>query len=447
LTRAIDLLRNEPRARIFFGALAQSALGTGAAYVALMVIAYDRFESAWAIGLVLFADLVPSMLLGPVFGAAADRWSRRMCLIVSDVIRAGAFLGIVLVDEFVPTVLFAMVAGAGTGLFTPAALAALPSLVRERRVPAATALFGAVADLGFTAGPGLAAGLFLIAGAETILAANAVSFAISAVVLIWLRFGAAPASEPTEVSKSLLREAREGLGAVLGMAGIRAVIAGSGAMLLFAGLFNVAELPFVRDALDGGDAGFALLTAIYGIGFVAGSLSGSKGGHPAALKRGWLVGLAVVSVGFVACGVAPSLAVATLAFMLAGVGNGLILVYERLLIQVTVPDQLMGRVFGVKDGLTAWAFAAAFLGAGGLVEAFGARALIVAAGAGGLVVWLGSRLALRKAWVGLEAEPELAGGEGLARRPRAFRGGAVGEHGADAVGSRDSRGALLDHTQ
>jgi MFS family permease len=442
LSRAIDLLRHERRARIFFAALAQSALGTGAAYVALLLIAYDRFESAWAIGLVLFADLVPAMLLGPVLGAAADRWSRRACLVAADVVRAGAFLGIALVDGFVPTVLLAMVAGAGTGLFTPAALAALPSLVRESRLPAATAVFGAIADLGFIAGPGLAAAAFLVAGPEVILIVNAGTFGASAIALAQLRFGSAPAADSSDVRKGLLREARDGLGAVIRMVGLRAVIAGSGAMLLFAGLFNVAELPFVAEDLDGGDAGFALLTAIYGLGFVGGSLSGSKGGRPSELKRRWLLGLAVVSLGFVACGVAPGVPVATVTFALAGVGNGLILVYERLLIQVTVPDRLMGRVFGVKDGLTSWAFAAAFLGAGGLVEAIGARSLIVVAGAGGLLVWLGSRIALRNVWSDAAAERE----EGLADGARAFRNEPAGEHGPDAVGGGRGGDTVLDHS-
>jgi len=446
LAPAIDLLRNEARARVFFAALAQSALGTGAAYVALLVVAFDRFESAWAIGLVLFADLVPSMLLGPVFGAAADRWSRRTCMVVADVIRAVAFLGIALVDGFVPTILLAMAAGAGTGLFTPAALAALPSLVVESRRSAATALYGAISDLGFIAGPAIAAGVLLLGGPELILFANAITFTASALGLAWLHFGAAPSAEPSEVKLGLLREAREGLGAVLAMAGLRAVIAGSGAMLLFAGLFNVAELPFVREDLDGGDAGFALLTAIYGLGFVVGSLSGSKGGGPPLLKRRWLTGLAVVGVGFVACGAAPTVEVAVLAFGLTGVGNGLVLVYERLLIQVTVPDRLMARVFGVKDGLTAWAFAAAFLGAGALVDAAGASEVIIFAGIGGLLVWLGSRIALRRAWTAEAFRAERAAAPLSARRPSTFRRGAVGEDGPDAVGSGDGGGALLDHT-
>jgi hypothetical protein len=52
---------------------AQSALGTGAAAVALVVLAYKRFHSPWAITLVLLADFLPAMVLGPLFGAAVDR--------------------------------------------------------------------------------------------------------------------------------------------------------------------------------------------------------------------------------------------------------------------------------------------------------------------------------------------------------------------------------------
>lgn len=449
--RTTDLLRNEPRARAFFAVLAQSALGNGAAYVALLVIAYERFESGWAIGLILLADLVPAMILGPVFGAAADRWSRRGCLIVADVLRAGAFLGIAVVDSFVATFLLAIVAGTGTGLFTPAALAGLPSLVKAERLPSATALFGAIADIGFIAGPAIAAGVLAIGGPEAILFGNAATFAISSVALTQIRFGAAPPlAEGEAAPPSLLRGAREGLRELAAMVGIRAVVVASGALLLFAGLFNVAELPFVTEELDAGDAGFGVLVAIYGLGFVAGSLSGGKGGTPPELRARFLLGLAVVATGFVACGLAPTFAAAAPAFALAGVGNGLVLVYERLLIQTTVPDRLMARVFGVKDGLTAWAFAVAFVAAGGLVEAFGARALIVAAGVGGLVVWAGARIALRRTWVGPAATEADGSGDPSGRRFLPGEAGALGngparEEGPDVVGRSGDRSPALDN--
>jgi hypothetical protein len=136
--------------------------------------------------------------------------------------------------------------------------------------------------------------------------------------------------------------------------------------------------------------------------------------------------------------------VAALAFSLAGLGNGLLLVYERLLIQALVPDRLMGRVFGVKDGLTAWTFAAAFLAAGGLVEAIGPRAVMVAAGAGGVVVWVTARIALRGSLEG--ANLGEAAAQPLAGRSGSLGRGAAGEDGADSVGGGDGGSPLLDHT-
>ena len=409
--RTLDLLRHERVARVYYAVLAQSALGNGAGYIALLVVAYERFHSAWAISLILVADLVPAGLFGPVLGAAADRWSRRGCLIVSDVLRGIAFLGIGLVDGFPATIALALLAGVGTGLFNPASLAAIPSLVKPERLPAATALYGALTDVGFILGPAVAALLLVLGGPEVILFANAATFGLSAAVLGRLSFGAAPAQrEESGPRPGLLREARDGLAALRGMAAVRTVVIASGAMLLAAGLFNVAELPFAKDELDAGNAGFGALTAVYGLGFVAGSLSGSRGGEPAVLKTRFLGGLALVGAGFVACAVSPVFAVAVPAFAIAGIGNGLLLVYERLIIQTTVDDALMARVFGVRDGLSAWAFAAAFLAAGGLIEAFGARAVLAIAGVGALLVWAVSRFALRHAWEAPSAsQPGAAG--------------------------------------
>src|ERR687891_569408 len=55
----------------------------------------------------------------------------------------------------------------------------------------------------------------------------------------------------------------------------------------------------------------------------------SRGGELYEMKRWFLIGLAVIGDGLVASGVAPNLIVAMLAFALTGLGNGLVLVYER----------------------------------------------------------------------------------------------------------------------
>jgi MFS family permease len=426
----IELLRYERRARVFFAALAQSALGTGAAYVALLLVALDRFDSPWAIGLILLADVVPAMLLGPLFGAVADRWSRRACVVLADVVRAVAFLGLVLVDGFVGTFFLALLAGVGTGLFTPAALASLPSLVEERRLSAATSLFGAIADFGFIAGPAIAAAILLVGGPETILAGNAITFGVSAIALAALRFGEAPpASEVEGPRPSLLRETRDGLAASAGMAGLRVILVASGAALLFGAIFNVGQPLLARDELGASDAGFAVLVTAYGFGFISGTLSGSTGGQLSLLRRRYLSGAFLMAVGFAASGLAPSVAAAVVTFLAAGYGNGMLLIYERLLIQALVPDALRGRIFGIRDAITAWAFAIGFLAGPLLIDLVGTRAMITTAGVCGLIVWLATAIALRRS--GLSAHPSLtlAGGTGADLAWQGRRG----EHSADAL--------------
>jgi len=394
----LELLR-QPSARLFFLAHAQSSLGTGAAYVGLLLIAYERFRSPWAITLVLLADLVPAMLLGPLFGAAADRWSRRRVAVLADVTRAGAFLALAAVDSFEATVVLALVAGAGTGLYRPAVLAGLPSLAERIYLPAATSLFEALDNLGLLLGPVVAAAVLALASPETLMAANGITFAISALLLARLRFGERPAgAERRRRQSSLLADAHDGLLAVARTRGVRAVAFATSAVLLFAGIFNVAELLLATDELGATSAGFSALVAAFGLGILGGSLSGGRTSDLPTLKRGFLLGLLVTGLGFAGSALAPALPLALVTFALAGAGNGLILVHQRLLIQTLVPDELLGRVLGITDALASWAFATSFLAGGAIVALAGSRPAILIAATGALCVWASAGLVLSGTW-------------------------------------------------
>jgi MFS family permease len=397
---ALALLRSEREARWFFGALAQSAIGTGAAYVGLLLIAYGSFHSAWAISLILLADFLPSMLLGSVLGAAADRWSRRWCAVVADVIRALAFIGIAFADSFEAVILFALAAGLGTALFRPAALAGLPALVSEQRVAAATSLFSAVSNLSWVVGPGIAAGALLIASPKELMFANGVTFVLSAVVLSRL-----PLDKPTVVESpgeelpprtSLVMEALQGGRAVAGMVDIRVVMLATTGAMFFGGVFNVGELLFASEVLDAGEAGYSILVAVYGLGFFVGSLSGAAGGEPPRLTRRYVQGLILTGVGSLCTALAPTLALALVAFLIGGFGNGVFAAHERLLIQRRVPGELHARAFALEDSLVSWALAAAFLLAGAAAALLGPRGLMFATATGEIIVAACAYVALRE---------------------------------------------------
>src|ERR1700754_674014 len=141
LETAITIWRQEPAARRFLLAQSQGALGAGAGYVALMLLAYERIGSAWAATAVMLADLLPAMLLAPLFGLLADRTSRRGCAIAADVLRAAAFAGLAVAHGTAPMLAMALVAGAGTALFRPAAFALVPGLVAPERLAAVNGVY------------------------------------------------------------------------------------------------------------------------------------------------------------------------------------------------------------------------------------------------------------------------------------------------------------------
>jgi hypothetical protein len=394
MSQLLAVLREERRARWFLLANTQSTIGSGAALVALMVLAYDRLHSPWAISLVLLADFLPSMLLGPIFGAAADRWSRRGCAIAADVVRAGAFVGIGLVHSFTATVVLATLAGAGTALFSPAVLAALPTLTSAGRSAAVTSLYGATRDIGRTLGPLAAAIAFPLIGAENLMVVNGATFAISALVIAFVPFG--PGADDV-TRRGIMQEAREGLTVTWRIAGVQVVLWASTLVIVFAAMVNVGELLLARK-LGAGASGFAILMVAMGLGVVSGSLLGSRGGALSVLKARYLAGILLVAAALLGLAAAPGYVTALLAFFALGLGNGLVNVHERLIFHAAVPARLMGRAFAVLDTLGGWGFAAAFVGAGAIIAGLGTRAMFGVAGAGALVVWVLAWVSLRRVW-------------------------------------------------
>jgi MFS family permease len=419
MTAALTLLRRERRARRFFAAHTQSALGTGTAYVALLVLAFSRFHSSWAVTLILLADFLPATLLGPILGAAVDRFGRRRCAVIADLLRAAVFIGLGLASSFTLIFALALLAGLGTALSKPAILAGLPSMVEEDTLPAATSLYGAINDLGLTLGPALAAALLLVVGPSTVMLVNGATFALSALLVSSIEFGGVVTSRAAGERagrSSLLADAREGLGITLSLPLLRTLLIGSSIAVLSVGMTSVGEFQLAKFTLHAGNLGFSALVVISGVGIVVGSLPATAGGSSSTLKRRYLLGLLAMAGSILAAGLAPLFAAAAAAFAVIGFGNGLAAAHEQLLVQRTAPEQALGRVFGVKGMLISGAFGLSFLLGGAFASLFGPRVLFLAAGAGLLCAWAWSAYGLRHDW-NEQPEPEAAPALGGAAAP------------------------------
>jgi MFS family permease len=384
----LRLLRDTPPLRRFFVAFFGSQVGTGAAYVALLLVAYQRLHSGWAISLVLLGEFVPGIILAPLFGSFADRISRRRLVVCADLLRAICFVAIAVVPSFAATVVFALLAGVGTALFRPAINAALPGLVPPERRSQLTAIFYASINTGLMLGPALAAGLLLVTTAPVVLVLNAVSFVASAVLLAGVDLGPWKADSPGDRADSeetppgsVWAHTREGARAAAAMAGVPVLMI-VGALVVFTGaMFNVLAPLFATGPLHTDGSGYSVLMALYGLGMVAGSWTNARAGSDiGGLRRRWLVGIGVSGAAMAVAALAPNLALALVAFTFIGLGENLLVGPEMRLMQEMVADRMLGRVFGLKDVLENIAFVAAFIGAGALLTVAGVRAVFVGAG-------------------------------------------------------------------
>src|SRR4051794_19342198 len=179
----ITPLLRSPHFRSLFVSRAVSELGTWFAYIALTVAVYDHTGSARWVGALLLLDFLPSIALGYVAGRLLDRMVRKHLLVAAEAASAFVFLGLALVHSLWALFALAALAGVAGSIFKPGVRAALPSLVDDRELPRANALIRTASSAAILAGPPLAGILVAAAGTGPVLLLNAVSFAVSAVLV------------------------------------------------------------------------------------------------------------------------------------------------------------------------------------------------------------------------------------------------------------------------
>ena len=87
---------------------------------------------------------------------------------------------------------------------------------------------------------------------------------------------------------------------------------------------------------------------------------------------------------------------------------GLVIVYERLIIQATVSDELMGRAFGAQAALDGTAFAGSYVVAGLILALVGPRVLFLIGGLGALLVWIVARVVFARTRLAEVPQPAVA---------------------------------------
>ncbi|MBS1679709.1 MAG: MFS transporter [Actinobacteria bacterium] len=329
--------------RLLFTAQSVSVLGDRMVTVALAFAVLQIGGSPSAVGIVLAARIFPSAGCALIGGAVADRVSRRAVMVAADLVRVasqGAMAALLIGDvaQVWTLALLAGVGGAASGFFGPASIGLIPEVVPPAELQPANALRSSGSSAGEILGPLLAGLLVAGAGAGWAIAADAVTFAVSAACLLMLRLP----RRAMPRSSSFLGDLRDGWAVFSSRTWVWACVAYFAVANLFWGAWSALG-PVVADRDLGGAAVWGTILASVGVGALAGSLLATRARPVRPLVFvGLSEALFALPLGFLAATSVVSLLI--LAAFLSGVGLMLGMSVWESTLQRQVPASSLSRV-------------------------------------------------------------------------------------------------------
>jgi MFS family permease len=360
---------------LFMGGSFLSALGSWVQAVAIGWLVYDLTGSPFILGLTNFAQMAPLFFFGVLGGVLADRFDRRILLMIGLSITAIALTLLAAVtivgQASVPLIVgISLVLGLANVIVWPAWQPFIKELVPPNRLREAIAFNAARFNLSRVLGPAIGGTILATSGAGTCLAVTAsTSIAVVAVTLAIRR--------PRASRATMIAPWQSSLGE-----GILYVWADSFTFRLLAvtTLFGLAVMPYAtflpalsQDILGLGPDGLGHLLAAAGGGAVVGALVAGMPQVGVSPRTAMTAFSAIGASGALALAMwAPDFAsVPVLAWLALGaIGFGTVgfLTNANAILQLRVPDHLVGRVMGLWVVLNAGTNPLGSLALGALAE-------------------------------------------------------------------------------
>ncbi|MDT4968460.1 MAG: hypothetical protein QOJ64_3197 [Acidobacteriota bacterium] len=376
----IEVLRVNRNFRQLWLGQVVSQLGDWFDTIALYTLLLNLTGSGRAVGLLLVARFVPSFIVGPLSGVIIDRFSRRMIMIVSDIVRAVVVLGFLFVRRpeqvwiiYALTILQLVF----STFFEPAKTAVIPSIVSGRELLAANAVSSATWSVMLTLGAafgGLVTGWF---GTDAAFVLDSLTYLLSALLIASVRF---PKRAPRVKSKLTIAKA---LGITDTLEGVRYVWQrprvfalmmvkpawgfGGGILALLA-VFGEKIFPVGQSAATG----IGILYAARGIGTAIGPIAMRRIAGETRRQLQTAIGIAFLIGGafYIAFGLATNFALALVVLMIAHTGGSVLWVNSTVLLQSAIEDKFRGRVFAAELALFTLTMAASNYLTGELLDRF-----------------------------------------------------------------------------
>lgn len=362
----IKILRTSPDFLRLWLAQMISMGGDWFTTVPVMAMAYQLTNSPFATSLVLLCNTLPTFLVTPFSGVVADRFNRKQIIIICNLISAVTVLGFLFVDRHPERVWLCyactailVVMGA---CILPAATAGIPSFVGVENLSAANALFGTT--WGITVAVGSALGGYVASawGRPVAFELDAAGLLVSAFLVMSIRrkdFRGDSGPPIIDEDSPPVHHTVDDVSFWAALTHLRAnphlvlvVLAkafwgvGGGLILL------LSVFPIKVFAAADPDRGVGLMYSMRGVGTLLGPLLALAMVRNQTKSMGKAIGISLVLCGvlYVLFSKSPTLELAAFCVLVANLGTGAVWVVSTTMMQLSVPDSMMGRLSAIDLG-------------------------------------------------------------------------------------------------
>lgn len=325
--------------------------GSQISRVGLILYLSSTGNSVLALALLLILELLPGALVAPLAGVIIDAYSKRLVMIVSDLLRMIFMLLIWWRPTTEMIYLMAALHSIATVFYLPAKSALIPAVVEESDWPSANGVDQSASSLTMVAGPIIGAELLILVGLKALLIVDALSFLASALLVARVK-SRVVIREYVEFSlATTIQNVKAGWNYIATHRMVLRLNVMVFVSLLCAGMWMPLAPSFVKDQLSGSSRLIGWQIGLFGLGAILGGLLA-----PLLVRRfgkGVMVvlGLLIEGLSLSVYAVVSHIWISMLIMFALGIVVSIVVVCFYSILQTVVEEPFLGRVFSiVKQG-------------------------------------------------------------------------------------------------
>jgi DHA3 family macrolide efflux protein-like MFS transporter len=378
-----EVLRNRNFLALWLGQVI-SQIGDSFTYLALLITVNRLTGSTVAMGFMVISLSLPQLMFSFLAGVVVDRVDRKRVMVLSDLLRGLLVLAFITVrtpeQVYVFYVVGFLVSSVGV-FFAPAKTAMIPRIVQgEDRLLSANALSQTIRVVALLFGPAMAGFAIAWLGTAPAFVVDSLTYFVSGIAILTITTDGRNVAQGRTSLRTIWDQLREGVSYTVGNNTILGIIVTMMVALLGVGAIEVLFVPYLQGEFGAGSEGLGIVQTAQGIGMLLGSALIGNLAARFRLTRIIAWSVALLGLAIAGAGLASQFALIAIAMFVAGLSLAPLNAALSTLMQVTVPDDKLGRVSSVIDTIGTVSYLISMSGAAFLAEAMGIRTVFVAAG-------------------------------------------------------------------